>query len=111
MNQLHAAENSRAGVPAGVGLHAGIDGNRHAVFLSEVYILRDIDRKRCIPVMVQSAFAAVDLDRRVHHDAVKVKENLLVLPLFRDLKIFAVARDALCIISAGRARGSILPDF
>ena len=52
MDQLHSAENAGAGVPAGIRLHAWIDGYRHIIFSSKINVRCDVDGERNVSVVL-----------------------------------------------------------
>ena len=107
MGQFHMTVNSGAGIPAAVGLHAGVYHNGNTVFLPVIQAVGNIHRKGGIPVMMQLYKAAVDGNRCVHHGSVKFQENLLSFPFCRNLQILRISGCPFGKIAHGRSRRCI----
>lgn len=98
------AENARPGIPAGIGLHAGIDRHGNPVFLPVIERVSEIHRKGRISVVMTSQQTSVYRYGRVHHHTVKVEINLLPLPLCRDVQLLRVSGHPLGVVPHGRPR-------
>ncbi len=102
VRERHATEQPRAGVPARVRLHAGVDGDDDAVRLARIDQLRDVGLKGRVAVVLQRGLRAVDLDRGVHHRAVQPQRHALARPFRGDLDLLPVVRNARVVVAAGR---------
>ena len=109
--QFNTAENSGAGVPAGIWLHARVDCDSDSVRFSEIDVRRDIYGKWDISVVLKSRFTTINIDSCIHHNPVKMQINNIFAPFLWDFNLFCIICNAFCIIAACRTGSSILSDF
>ena len=82
------------GIPAGIGLHAGVYVDRDPVFRPVFHQAGQIHEKRRVSVMLQGGFAAVDFHGGVHHRPVNLQPDTAVLPFPGDGHILCVVSQA-----------------
>ena len=105
--QPHAAEQPRAGVPAGIGLHTGVEVDGDAVFFAKGQVGRQAHGERDIAVVLQRGPAAVHLDGGVHHRAIQLQKDFLPGPGSRDIDKPGVVGGPGRVKAAGRPGGGV----
>ena len=108
MGQFHSTVNSCAGVPAGIGLHAGIHRDRNPVTLPQIQSVGNIHGKWCVSVVMPLYQTAVDGHRSIHHHPVKMKVHSFPLPFLRYCQKFGVGTHPCRKIPHGRPRRRVL---
>ena len=88
------AVKSRSRIPPGIRLHACIDIDGDAVFLSECYVIGQIDVEGSITVVAYSDPASVYIHCGIHHDSVEFQSDAGVLPLFGNEYMFRIAGES-----------------
>ena len=101
VHQFHAPEQARAGEPAAVGLHAGVDDDDDAVGLAGIHQLGDVRLEGRVAAVVQDGLRAVDLHGGVHHRAVQPEGDALPRPLCGDVEGLDVVGHPRVIVAAG----------
>ena len=106
VHQEHAAVQPGPGIPPGIGLHARVDVHGNPVFSAERGQARQVDVERRVPVVLQPRSVPVHVHCRVHHRAVKLQSDTVVLPFLRNGEIFCVvAQPAGKVSHIGPGRG------
>ena len=105
VDQRHAPEQPRPGIPAGIGLHAGVHRDDDGIRLAGIDQPGDVHLEGRIAVVVQRGLGPVDLDGGVHHRAVQPQRDPLPRPFGGDVQLPPVVGDAGVEIAAGRPRG------
>ena len=110
VHKLHAAEKARAGIPAGIGLHAGIGGDDNAAGFPGIDKAGDVHFKGGIAVVLQGRLIPVHLYGGVHHGAVKAQANPVLCPFGGDRDFLHIVRHTGIVIAAGSAGGGFGKD-
>ena len=110
VQEFNAAVQSGTGIPAGIGLHAGVDIDRNPVFGAVFCQAGQIHIERRISVMLHGGFAAVDLHRSIHHGPVDLQADTSVLPLTGNLHHLRIAGQSAGEVSHIRPGRSIRRD-
>lgn len=103
-DQVDVAAHTGTGVPAGrrdLVVHANGDD----ILLAHLEIGREIEGEGRVTVRMAAQLLAVDVDGRVHVDAVEVDANLLAGKVVAHLEGFAVPADTARLVGALRLAG------